>query len=83
MTVRMKVTVKMFSDFKRFLPTDSDGDSIALEVESGTNIANILNAYSISPDLPKVITVNDEFQKQDYIVKDDDSIKIFPVAQGG
>ena len=32
---------------------------------------------------PKVLTVNDKHQQKEYILKDQDVVKIFPIAMGG
>lgn len=54
-----------------------------IDVEKNLTIAQLLDLLQIPVEKPKVITVNDQNQKENYLLKKNDFVKIFPVAMGG
>ncbi|MFC2115383.1 MoaD/ThiS family protein [Bacteroidota bacterium] len=79
----MLVTVRMFSNFRKFLPPDADRDKCVVEIEQGADVSELLDKLKIPPRMARVITVNDTNRKENYKLDDRDIVKIFPVAMGG
>jgi hypothetical protein len=73
----------MFSNYRKYLPEGSEGDTCLIDVEKNLTIAQRLDLLQIPVEKPKVITVNDQNQKENYLLKKNDFVKIFPVAMGG
>ena len=79
----IKVTVRMFSSFMKYLPPERTRDTCVINLEDNVTVIQLLNQLHVPKDIPKVITVNDENQKEYYILQDNDLLKIFPIARGG
>ena len=77
------ITVRMFSSFMKYLPPEKTGDTCVLNTELNVSVAQLLDQLHVPADIAKVITVNDENQKEDYVLQDCDVLKIFPIARGG
>lgn len=79
----IEVRIKMFSRLQKYLPPNADLKGWNSSVESGASVRELLLKNNIPVDVPMVITVNDTNEKADYILKDKDSVKLFPIAMGG
>lgn len=79
----MKVEVRMFSDFRKYLPEEAEKDQCCIEIENGSSLWKLLDNLGIPNQKPRVITVNDTNHREDYILKDADVVKVFPLAKGG
>ncbi len=79
----MKITIKAFSDFKNFLPRDTPSTGWVVDMADGATIDDLLALLKLPVDTPKVFTVNDTNEKADYVLNDNDFLKIFPMAMGG
>ena len=79
----MKIIVKAFSDFKKYLPLDAPQSGWEVEVNGGATIENLLEQQDIPLNISKIFTVNDSNRKSDFILNDGDVLKIFPMPMGG
>jgi hypothetical protein len=79
----MKVSIRLFSDMKKYLPEGSVNDSIELFVDKGLSVKELKNVLEIPEQQNCVVTVNDTNRQDDFILKEMDLVKIFPVARGG
>ncbi len=74
----MKVTVKLFATFRagRF------GEQIK-EYAPGTTVGDILNELSLPLDEIGATLINHRHVEEDQLLKDGDSLSIFPLVGGG
>jgi sulfur carrier protein ThiS len=79
----MEITVRMFSHFQKYLPPGTERAGYELQVEPGTTVAALLLQLKMPENLTTVITVNDTNRKEDHVLEDRDTVKIFPAAMGG
>jgi len=79
----MIVTVRMFSNFQKFLPPDAERDKCEVEIADGADLAELMDKLKIPTQMARVITVNDTNRKEYFKLDDRDIVKIFPVAMGG
>ncbi len=77
------MTVRLFSNFRNFLPHHAEGDNVVLHPPDETDVKGILGILHIPAGMPRVITVNDENCGEGHILKEGDIVKVFPVAMGG
>ena len=79
----MKITIKAFSDYRKYIPQDASPGGWEVDITDGATIAELLEQIGIPADTPKVLTVNDTNEKADRVLKPNDLLKIFPMAMGG
>lgn len=79
----MRIEVKLFANFREFLPPGAVGYSVFLEVEVGTTIGQILEILRIPEAIPMLILVNGIHRKFEDAVLPGDVLSIFPPVAGG
>lgn len=79
----MQIEVKLFANFREFLPPGSDKYSCFLEVEEGITISQILEKLKISPSIPMITLVNGVHGQLTDPLKPGDVLSIFPPVAGG
>jgi len=80
----MKITIKLFSILRRYLPPNAVDSSFEIEIASGSKVIDILVKTNIPLDLPRIILINGKraFSLEEP-VKDNDTISFFPPMAGG
>ena len=73
----------MFSHFQKYLPAQAERNKCLIETETRTTVSALLIQLGIPDQVARVITVNDTNRKEDFILNEDDMVKIFPAAMGG
>lgn len=79
----MKVTVKLFAMLSRYCPGHAAGTPFLVEIPDHSSIQDLLNFLHIPMEETKITFVNNQIQPIDYILKDGDSVGIFPPVAGG
>ncbi len=78
----MKVYVKLLNVYRKYLPDDAQGASYSMDVPSGTRVEELLAQVPV-PDERQVVLVNGQTPLREQILKDGDTIAIFPAMAGG
>ena len=81
--IKMVVRVRLFSDIRNFLPPDSVGDTCELNTGSGISVGELKSLLGIPEEKRCVVTINDTNRRDDFVLNEQDLVKIFPVAMGG
>ena len=79
----MNVEVKLFANFREFLPPGAKGYSVFLDVEEGTTIRQILEMLKIPESIPMITLVNGIHQKFEDPMQANDILSLFPPVAGG
>ena len=79
----MKVEIKLFANFREFLPPGSKEYSVFLDVEDGTTIRQVLEILQISESIPMLILVNGIHQNFEDLLHSGDVLSLFPPVAGG
>jgi molybdopterin synthase sulfur carrier subunit len=79
----MKIEVKLFAQFRDFLPKGSDRFSCTLTLDSSKSVGDILRRLKLPPDSPKIILLNGRHAKENDPIKDGDVLSVFPPVAGG
>ena len=79
----MKVEVKLFANFRDYLPEGSDRFSCNLEINPSGRVSDILGKLGLPKDHPKIILINGVHAKEDDSLKDGDVLSVFPPVAGG
>jgi molybdopterin converting factor small subunit len=79
----MNIEVKLFANFREFLPPGFRGYSVFLDVEEGTTIGQILEMLKIPESIPMITLVNGIHQKFEDPMHANDVLSLFPPVAGG
>ena len=74
----MTATFRLGDSLKNLL--GSKGEYV---VEPGHNVRETLISLGIKPELIAMVTVNNEMQSKDYLIRDGDTIMLMAVIGGG
>ncbi len=79
----MKVEVKLFANFREYLPAGSKGYGCILEIEEGTTIGQVLRELKIPDSAPMITLVNGLHHRSDEALQPADVLSVFPPVGGG
>jgi sulfur carrier protein ThiS len=79
----MRITLKLFATFRRYLPRGSSGHACYLEVPAGTTVVEILNRFEVPTDGAAVILVNGRTAEPGQVLQEGDAVAVFPAMAGG
>ncbi len=79
----MRVEVKLFANFREFLPPGSEKYSCWLEAEEGTTIAQMLDKLHIPESIPMITLVNGVYRNFEDPLSPGDVLSVFPPVAGG
>ena len=84
----MQVEVRLFMDYRQYLPPESSGGKATVSVDEGATIADVFNILSIPVEEPKIIVLNGVSQGAcgtvtDRVLQEGDVVAIFPPVGGG
>ncbi len=78
----MKVYVKLLNVYRKYLPDDAQGAAYSMDVPDGAQVEELLALVPI-PDESQVILVNGHTPLAEQVLKEGDTIAIFPAMAGG
>lgn len=79
----MKVTVRLFTTLKRYLPPGSDGRSARMDIDEGSTVMDLVESAGIPRDLPHIVMVNSRKASLAQALEDGDTVSLFPAIGGG
>ncbi len=79
----MKIEVKLFANFREFLPHESRDYSILLEAEEGATIGQILKKLGIPESIPMLTLINGIHRSFEDPIHSGDVLSVFPPVAGG
>jgi sulfur-carrier protein len=79
----MRIEVKLFANFREFLPAGANQYSVFLEVDEGTTIAQILERLRIPESIPMITLINGLHRNFEDPVHPGEVLSIFPPVAGG
>jgi hypothetical protein len=81
--INMKVYVKLFATYKKYLPPDIEGNVIETEVAPGTSVLELLTSYEVPVDQTSVLLVNGHTPEPGQVLEPEDVVSAFPAIAGG
>ncbi len=79
----MNIEVKLFANFREYLPPGSQGYGCNLEIEEGTTIGEVLRRLQIPDSIPLIALVNGLHRSPEDALAAGDVLSIFPPVAGG
>ncbi len=79
----MHVTVKLHATLRKYLPTASTDNSVAMELPEGTTVADLITRLAIPADHAQMIVAGDQHLELSSPVRDGQEINVFPPLAGG
>lgn len=84
----MYIEVRMFMEFRKYLPLDAVEGKARVKVEEGTTVDGLLESLGVPLDEPKILVVNGVSHgacapASDQKLKDGDVVAVFPPVGGG
>jgi sulfur carrier protein len=79
----LKVQVKLFGIFRDYGARRSAGPVFVMELDEGSRITDVLDHLGIPREEPKTLVCNHRAGKMDQILKEGDTLAIFPPVEGG
>jgi len=79
----MKVEVRLFASFTKYLPDSAEGQKVNLELNEGTTVRQVLEQLKVPLDEIKLIFINSVHADIDDVLKAGDRMGAFPPVAGG
>jgi sulfur carrier protein ThiS len=83
----MKITFKLFATLTDYLPAERKHNAVALDIDPGTTIADIVARFSLPPKLVHLVLVNGIYveppKRATREMNDGDVLAIWPPVAGG
>lgn len=79
----MKIGIALYATLSKYLPPDAENRKAVLEVKEGATVREIMSQLGIPRDLPNILLVNGRQSREDTVLKDGETLSIFPPLAGG
>ena len=79
----MNITVKLYLNFKEYLPKENVGSSCALKLSKSAKVEDVINQLRIPKDSFQLVLVNGSPKHIHEELRDGDVLAIFPAIGGG
>jgi molybdopterin converting factor small subunit len=79
----MKVEVALYATLSKYLPPGAQNRKAGIEVKDGATVREVMNQLGIPPELPNILLVNGRQAPDTTVLKDGETLSIFPPLAGG
>ncbi|MBT7713680.1 MAG: MoaD/ThiS family protein [Deltaproteobacteria bacterium] len=79
----MKVEVRLFAFFTKYLPANAKRHRVELELEEGTTVEQVLLQLRVPLEEIKLIFINGVHAEIEDVLKEGDKMAAFPPVAGG
>lgn len=79
----MKIEVRLFASFTRYLPDHAEDHRVILDLAEGTTVKQVLQKLQVPLDEIKLVFVNSVRAGLDHVLSDGDRMGAFPPVAGG
>ncbi len=79
----MKIRVRLFATFQKYLPEGSGLEGVEIDVNEGTTLEDLYRRFKLPEETPKITLVDGKHQQPSYHVKEGETISVFPPIAGG
>ena len=84
----MQIEVRMFMEYRTYLPSDASEGKATVTVDDGTTVDGLLKKLGVPLEEPKILVINGVSQgacatANNQLLKEGDVVAIFPPVGGG
>lgn len=79
----MKVEVSLFATLAAYLPPDTAGDRVVLDVPDGSTVGQVVRTFPIPAGHEFMTVVNGHDVPSEHVLAEGDSLTLFPPLAGG
>ena len=78
-----KVEVRLYASLRKYHSNPGSSEALVMELDNKAKLGNLLDKLKIPKEEVGVLMVNGKWQKESYLLQDEDRIGIFPLIGGG
>jgi molybdopterin converting factor small subunit len=79
----MKVQLKLFANYRQYLPPGAEGSAVEMDVPAGTRVSELLTRIGVPQQESPMILVNGRGIDSDRSLVEGDVVAAFPAMAGG
>ena len=79
----MKIEIALYATLSQYLPAGAESRKAVLEVRDGATALDVMNQLGIPQEYPNILLVNGKQARPETVVKDGETLAIFPPLAGG
>lgn len=79
----MRVTLKLFATYRRYLPPGTEGHACDLDVSPGSRVGDVMAQFGVPTDGTAVLLVNGRMVSAEHELREGDALAAFPAMAGG
>src|SRR5271157_4916984 len=79
----MKIEVALYATLAKYLPPDAQNRKAVVEVKDGATVREVMDQLGIPQELPNILLVNGRQAPEVTILKDGETLSVFPPLAGG
>ena len=79
----MKIEIALYATLSKFLPSGAQNRRAVLEVKDTATVREVLDQLGIPSELPNILLVNGRQAPESAILKDGETLSVFPPLAGG
>ncbi|MGE5850970.1 MAG: MoaD/ThiS family protein [Candidatus Methylomirabilota bacterium] len=79
----MKIEIALFATLSKYLPPGAQNRRAVIEVKDGSTVRDVLNQLGVPAELPNILLVNGRQAPENTVLKDGETLSVFPPLAGG
>ena len=83
----MKINLKLYASLGQYLPPEAKKNEFMAKIQDKASVGGVLRDYSVPGDMCHLVLVNGVFvppsERDEYKLKDGDSLAVWPPVAGG
>jgi molybdopterin converting factor small subunit len=79
----MKIEVALFATLSKYLPPGAQNRRAVIEVKDGATVREVMDQLGVPADLPNILLVNGRQAPDQTVLRDGETLSVFPPLAGG
>jgi sulfur carrier protein len=81
--IAVKVEIALYATLSKYLPPGAQNRKAVIEAKAGATVREVMNQLGVPPDLPIMLLVNGRQAPDGTVLKDGETVSVFPPLAGG
>ena len=78
-----KVEVRLYASLRKYHPNPGSSEALVITLDDEAKLGDLLDKLKVSRQEIGILMLNGKWQKESYLLQDEDRIGIFPLIGGG